>query len=243
MISWRERKHIAEEAALRDAAARTARRSWWTTPLAVLNSPIVLAVVVSSILGFFTETYRRSEACFADLANANRYWLMLDAELVQRTNEKMRAVRKAPDDIRAIIKAFADADLPERQHVTGIFRDKLFLELLISADEIRKAFRLPNAPSDATVFIFLSEVAGWTDELSNEQLLDLLAQLTRDPTIKKFGATELRDYIDVADSNLRLALVTQRQLPYNCRWLAVAKRELLTEESPFSTGALPRRSD
>jgi hypothetical protein len=120
MISWRERKHIAEEAALRDAAIRTAGRSGWTTPLAVLNSPIVVAVVVSSILGFFTETYRRSETCFADLANANRYWLMLDAvprgnqgerafpsrsprynaELVQRTNEKMRAVRKAPDDKR-----------------------------------------------------------------------------------------------------------------------------------------------
>src|SRR5258708_1522732 len=74
MISWRDRRRIAEEVQLQQSVQHTTAVSWWRTAINVINSPIVLAVVVSTVLGFLTQTFQRSERCFEQLQNANQYW-------------------------------------------------------------------------------------------------------------------------------------------------------------------------
>jgi hypothetical protein len=158
MLSWRERKRITEEEELRRSLVRQENSSWGRRAITIVNSPIVLAVVVSSVLGFLTATFNRSETCFADLANANHYWDMLDAELIIRLDLKMTASNKASNDIGDVIHTFASTDIQEQDHVNSVFKGTTFVELLLNFDAIRGAFSLPVPPKEQQILVMLPEL-------------------------------------------------------------------------------------
>src|SRR6516162_5863904 len=246
MITWRDRKRIAEEERLRHSLMSLEETSRWQKALRIINSPIVIAVAVSSILGFFSQTFHKSETCFEQLANANRFRPILNAEIAVRLNQKKLGYHAASDDIDAILNAFVAADLQDHQHVNSSFKDKSFIELLGDREEIIRAFGLPKESKEEGVIFLLSTnllAANVSPEKTRKDLLRLIAQELSVPELGNVEPGDLREYLDSAIISITMYPIRNSQLPYSCRWLSVAKREITIENSPFAIGAFPSRSN
>jgi len=143
-------------------------------------------------------------------------------------------------------EAEGQAFLQDHQHVNSSFKDKSFIELLGDREEIIRAFGLPKESKEEGVIFLLSTnllAANVSPEKTRKDLLRLIAQELSVPELGNVEPGDLREYLDSAIISITMYPIRNSQLPYSCRWLSVAKREITIENSPFAIGAFPSRSN
>jgi hypothetical protein len=101
MLKSSDRRRISDEEALRPSF-ESGRQRWWQIAAGILNSPIVIAVVVTSMLGIGAKAFERSEECAINLDNANRYYHALRVEVVYRIQTKLAAIDPTHDVTHAL---------------------------------------------------------------------------------------------------------------------------------------------
>jgi hypothetical protein len=130
--------------------------------------------------------------------------------------------------------------------VNSSFKDKSFIELLGDREEIIRAFGLPKeSKEERVIFLFSTNLlaANVSLERTRKDLLHLIAQELSVPELENAKAGDIKEYLDSGITSIMVYPIKNSQLPYSCRWLSVAKREITTENSPFSIGAFPSRSN
>jgi hypothetical protein len=246
MISWKDRRRIAEEQMVRQAAIEATSTPHWkrilNTTTSIINSPIILAVVVSSIIAFVVGTFRQYEVCQVGLTQANDYWKQLNIELEVRLYERELAVEKEqPSDIDSIVNVFIlrdYRDLPQDKHVSELLRKNTFPKLILRFKSIKQAFSIPQYPEDsifatmlnagllAPKFVILSGVDAPGPSLDVVALRE-----TRPDTVKIMLQNAVTHFYRTRDN--------YPTLPYECELLGIVKREILLQSSPFAKGIIP----
>ena len=248
MLSRRERQRIADEERLRNSLKPQMPTKWWDVVWRISNSPIVLAVMVTSLLGILTETFKRSEACRVGLSQANRYYRELHSEIIYQLQQKLAAIESSALGSKDAAEADKIFQTPvPASHAE--FKDTPFLDLVDAEMRLGQAFGVhlvsfPISIQSDSLFVLRAIAASPRANASSLSQPGLLARAMTGSSSKDFEEA-IKNILHAQEREGEVNFFSTMfgspiTLSYDCGVWSTIRAELSGKVSPFSLGILPR---